>query len=162
MDLNNKRKKCIKIDRETGSDRLFAVLYEVNSDLEDDINNLMNDLDSEFVLKQSLGNVFDSDVEPLNLLVPEGDYHVDKNPTIEKGLGEASSKVQKEEKGKSKEKLKGKENDKGKKIQRVKSGESEFDWGKNMLHMQKNNIVWKLVLSISSQNTTSLLVYFLL
>ena len=87
MDLNNKRKKCVKIDRETGNDRLFAVLYEVNSDLEDDINNLMNDLDSEFVLKQSLQNEFDSDVDPLNLLVPEGDYHVVKNPTIQKKFG---------------------------------------------------------------------------
>ena len=87
MDLNNKRKKCVKLDRETGIDRLFAVLHEVNSDLDDDINNLMNDLDSEFVLKQSLQNEFDSDVDPLNLLVPEGDYHVVKNPTIQKKFG---------------------------------------------------------------------------
>ena len=39
MDMNNKRKKYVKIDRETGSDEIFALLDEVNSDVEDDIDN---------------------------------------------------------------------------------------------------------------------------
>ena len=39
MDLKNKRKKYVKIDRETGSDEIFALFHEVNSDLEDDIDN---------------------------------------------------------------------------------------------------------------------------
>ena len=37
--MNNKRKKYVKIDRETGSDEIFALLDEVNSDVEDDIDN---------------------------------------------------------------------------------------------------------------------------
>ena len=43
MDLNNKGQKYVKIDRETGSDETFALLDEVNSDLEDGIGNLIND-----------------------------------------------------------------------------------------------------------------------
>ena len=82
---------------------------EVNSDLEDDINNLINNSDTEFGLKKSLENQLDSDDEPLNLLVPET-----KNPTIEKTFEEGSSKAEKDVKGKSNEKDKGKEKGKGK------------------------------------------------
>ena len=71
MDLNNKRKKYVKIDKESVSDEVFAFLNEVNIDLEDNIDNLMNNLDTEFVLKESLENELDSDDEPLNLLVLE-------------------------------------------------------------------------------------------
>ena len=79
MDLNNKRKERVKIDRETGSNEIFAWLDEVNSDLEDDIDNLMNDSDTEFVSEESLENELDSDDKPLNLLVPEANYHVVEN-----------------------------------------------------------------------------------
>ena len=44
---------------------------EVNSVLEDDIDNLMNDSSTQFMLEESLENELDSDYEPLNLLVPE-------------------------------------------------------------------------------------------
>ena len=80
---------------------------EVNSDLEDDINNLMNDLDTEY-----LENELVSDDEPLRLLMPEANYHVVENPTIEKSLEEGSSKAEKEVKGKSKERGKGKRKNK--------------------------------------------------
>lgn len=33
MNLNNKRKMYVQIDRETGNDEMFALLDEVNSDL---------------------------------------------------------------------------------------------------------------------------------
>ena len=81
MDLNNKRKKYIKIDRETGSDEIFALLDDVSSELEDDVDNLMNDLYTEFVLEENLENELDSDDEPLNLLVPEANCHAFENPT---------------------------------------------------------------------------------
>ena len=80
------------------------MLDEVNSDLEDDIDNLMNNSDTEFVLEESLENELDSDDEPLNLLVPGDNYHVVENLTIEKNLEEESSKAEKEVKGKNKEK----------------------------------------------------------
>ena len=71
MDFKNKRKNCVKLDRKTGSDEIFVLLDEVNSDLEEDIDKLMNDSETEFVLEESLKNESDSDDEPLNLLVPE-------------------------------------------------------------------------------------------
>ena len=78
MNLNNMRKKIknVKIDRETGSDKFFALLDELNTDLEDYIYSLMDDSRTEFVLEESLGNDLDSDDEPLNLLLPEANYHV--------------------------------------------------------------------------------------
>ena len=60
---------------------------EVNCDLENDIDNLMNNLNTEFVLEESLENELDSADKPLNLIVPEGNYHVVENPTIKKNFG---------------------------------------------------------------------------
>ena len=81
MNLNNMRKKIknVKIDRETGSDKFFALLDELNTDLEDYIYSLMDDSRTEFVLEESLENDLDSDDEPLNLLLPEANYHVLSN-----------------------------------------------------------------------------------
>ena len=42
--------------------------------------------DTEFVSEESLENELDSDDEPLNLLVPEANYHVVENWTIKKLL----------------------------------------------------------------------------
>ena len=106
MDLNNKRKNYVKMDRETRSDKIFTLLNEVNSDLEHNIDNLMNNLDTEFVLEESLENDLDSVDDILNLLVPEANYRVVENPSIEKTLNEGSSKAEKEGKGKEKGKLK--------------------------------------------------------
>ena len=50
----------------------------------DDIENVMNDSDTEFLLEESLKNELDSDDELLILLVPEANYHVLENLTIEK------------------------------------------------------------------------------
>ena len=69
MDLNNTRKKYVRIVRETESHEAFALLDEVNSNLKDDIDNVMNDSFSEFVLEEILENELDSDDEPLKLLV---------------------------------------------------------------------------------------------
>ena len=78
--------------------------------------------------------------------MPEANYHVIENPNIAKVLDEGSSKAEKEEQGKSKEKDKGKGKDKGKskgksKETEIRPGEIEFDWGKNILHRQRNNVV---------------------
>ena len=122
------------------------MLDEVNSDLENDIDNLMNDSDTEIGLEETLENELDSDDEPINLLVPEANYHVVGNPTIEKTLEEGNSKADKEVKRKSKEKGKGKGKDKGKskgksREKEKKPSENKFDLGKNMLYMQRNNLV---------------------
>ena len=98
----------LNIDRGTGSDEIFALLDEVNSDIEDDIDNLMNDSDAECVLEESLEKELNSDDEPLILLVLETNYHVVEDSTIEKTLEEGSSKAEKEVTGKKKEKEKSK------------------------------------------------------
>ena len=51
------------------------------SDLEDDIGKMISD--TEFVWDEILENEFDSDDEPLNLLVPEANYHVVENLSVE-------------------------------------------------------------------------------
>ena len=90
---------------------------EVNSDLEDDIDKLMDDSNTESVLEKSLRNELHSYSEPLYLLAPEAINHVVENPIIDKILEEFSNKPEKEVKGKIKEK-------------EIKSGEIELDWEK--------------------------------
>ena len=51
MDLNNKRKKYVGIDRNTRSEEILGLLDEVNSAQEEDIENLMNDSDTEFIVE---------------------------------------------------------------------------------------------------------------
>ena len=77
----------------------------------------MNDLDTQFVLEESLENELDSDGEILNLHVPDANYHVVENPPIEKALEQSSGKAEKEVKGKKKkikEKKRTKEKTRGK------------------------------------------------
>ena len=74
MNLNNKRKKYARIDRNTRSEEIFALLDEVNSDQEEDIENLMNDSDTEFIVDENLDNDIDSDDEPLSVLIREAKF----------------------------------------------------------------------------------------
>ena len=107
MDLNNKRKKYVRIDRNTRSEENFALLDEVNSDQEKDTENLMNDSDTEFIVDENLDNDIDSDDEPLSALIPEANIHVAKSSTAEANMEE--SNVVWEKKSKQKSKRKGKE-----------------------------------------------------
>ena len=43
MNLNNKRKKYVEIDQNTESEKISALLDGMKSDLEGDIDGLMND-----------------------------------------------------------------------------------------------------------------------
>ena len=52
MDLNNKKKRCVRIDGETESEEIFTLLNKVNRDEEDLIDNLMSNSDIEFVLEK--------------------------------------------------------------------------------------------------------------
>ena len=42
----------MKIDQNTGSEKIFALLNAVEKDLEDDIDELMNNWDTEFVFEK--------------------------------------------------------------------------------------------------------------
>ena len=110
MDLTNTRNKYVKIDKESRCDGTFTLLDEIKSDL-------VIDSDTEFVLEESLDNELDFDDKPLNLLVPEANYHVVET------LKEGSSKAEKKVKGKNKEKGTGKEKGKGKEKDKEKSEE---------------------------------------
>ena len=74
MDLNNKRKKYVRINRNTRSEEIFALLDEVNSDQEEDIEILMNDSVTEFIVDENLDNDIDSDDEPLSVLIREAKF----------------------------------------------------------------------------------------
>ena len=104
MNLNNKRKKYARIDRNTRSEEIFALLDEVNSDQEEDIENLMNDSDTEFIVDENLDNDIDSDDEPLSVLIPEANIHVVKSSTAETNMEESNVVCEKESKQKSKRK----------------------------------------------------------
>ena len=51
MDLKNKKKHHVKIGRTTERDKIYALLDQVEIDEEDDLENLLNNSDNEFVLK---------------------------------------------------------------------------------------------------------------
>ena len=53
MERNN-RKKYIHIDRETGSNEIYAMLDEIESDTESDIENLLEDSDTEYISEKSI------------------------------------------------------------------------------------------------------------
>ena len=121
MDLNNKRKKYVRIDRNTRSEEIFALLDEVNSDQEEDIENLMNNSDTEFIVDENLDNDIDSDDEPLSVLIPEANIHVVKSSTAEANMEESNVVCEKESKQKSKRK--GKE-------KATKKKSVDFNWKK--------------------------------
>ena len=124
MDLNNKRKKYVRIDRNTRSEEIFALLAEVSSDQEDNIDNLMNDSDAEFIVHKNLDNDIDSDDEPLSVLIPEANIHVVKSSTPEANMEESNVVYEKERKQKSKRK--GKE-------KATKKKSVEFNWKKGLI-----------------------------
>ena len=115
MDLNNKRKKYVRIDRNTRSEEIFALLDEVNSDQEEDIDNLMNDSDTEFIVDENLDNDIDSDDEPLSVLIPEANIHVVKSSAAE------ANNVLCEKESKQKSKRKDKE-------EATKKKNVDFNW----------------------------------
>lgn len=119
MDLSNKRKKYVTIDRDTESDQIFAMLDEVNSDEEDDIENLMNDSDTEFVIEETLNDELDSDDEPLSVLIPEANIHVLKDAETGKNVTENQSRVTTTTKAKQVKKI-------------MKQNEISFNWTKKL------------------------------
>ena len=69
------------------------MLDEVNSDLEEDVDNVMNDLDMKFELEEDFENELGFDDVLLNLLLPVANYHIAGKPTIENTLEEGRTKA---------------------------------------------------------------------
>ena len=49
-----KRKRYVGIDRETGSNEIFAIFEEIESEAESDVENLLEDLDTEFTTEEEI------------------------------------------------------------------------------------------------------------
>ena len=86
MDGANKRKAYVKIGAETSSDEIFAILDSIESDNEEDIENLLDDSDTEFVYDESINRPISEDKNmkktesvPMQPLVPEAVIHIE-NP----------------------------------------------------------------------------------
>ena len=67
----------MKIDQNTGSEKIFALLDRVESNLVNEIDELMNDSDTEFIFEKEDFEKDDvSDDQTKNILIPEANIHV--------------------------------------------------------------------------------------
>ena len=73
MERNN-RKKYIHIDRETGSNKISAMLNKIESETESDTENLLEDSDKEYIAE---GPILDNNDENHQPLTPEATVHVE-------------------------------------------------------------------------------------
>ena len=73
MERNN-RKKYIHIDQETGGNEIYAMLDEIESDTESDIENLVEDSDTEYISEEPIP---DNKEESHRVLTPEATVHVE-------------------------------------------------------------------------------------
>ena len=77
--MNNNTKKYVQINNPTSSDQIFALLDNVQSDEEEDIQELINDSDTEFFAKnEDIENVV-PDSENAAILTPEASIHTVKD-----------------------------------------------------------------------------------
>ena len=72
---NNNRKKYFHIDSGTSSDVIFAILDDVMSDEEEDIDNLMNDSDTEFIADENV-DLSTNNCAEVSLLTPTANVHI--------------------------------------------------------------------------------------
>ena len=71
---NGGRKRYFHIDKNTSSEQIYALLHDVHSDDEDDIDNLMNDSDTEFIAEEEVTQA--ARKEDIFLTTPEANLHV--------------------------------------------------------------------------------------
>ena len=64
----NNRKRYVHIDRETGSNEIFALLDKTESETESDIENLLKDSDTEYIAEEL---ILDNKEESHQILTPE-------------------------------------------------------------------------------------------
>ena len=101
MDLKNKRKYYVNVDSDTTSERVLALLDNLESDEEDKIDNLMKDSDTKFIMEKEIGeekNETGSN-DGGDLLVLDTNVHI-----VSAKNGEADTKKAKKRKGKQKRK----------------------------------------------------------
>ena len=77
MESSNK-KKYVQIDRETSSNKIFAMLDEIDSDNQSDIDNLIEDSDAEYAVEEP---VPETKEDGHNILKPEANIHIKGTPS---------------------------------------------------------------------------------
>ena len=79
------QKKYVQINNYTSSDQIFALLDNVQSDEEEDIEELTDDSDTEFFANdEDIENIF-PDSDNADILTPEARIHIVKDNEIEQG-----------------------------------------------------------------------------
>ena len=86
----NKRKKYINISN-SSSEEIYAMLDEVESDLEEDIDQLVNDSDTEFVADKNLPECPPQSSNN-NVLTPEANIHILPEAESKKKLSKKKKK----------------------------------------------------------------------
>ena len=102
------KKALCTIDRDTESNKIHALLDEVESREEDDIDHLLSNLDAEFVLEKDLENDIVLDEQSNNVLVRKANIYLAEDAQSEVNDEENSVQLEQEIIGKDKDKRKGK------------------------------------------------------
>ena len=93
--MENRRKKYIRIEQFAESDEVFAILDSIESDTESDIENMLEDSDTEFVSDEPLPETLS---DHKHIMIPEANVHVagdGQPPRKKKKAGENGIKWQK-------------------------------------------------------------------
>ena len=72
--MTNGRKRYFHIDENASSEQIYALLDYVKSVDEDDIDNLMNDSDTEFIAEEEITQA--ASTQDTSLTTPEANLHV--------------------------------------------------------------------------------------
>ena len=79
LKMNNNRKKYVQVNNHASSDQIFALPDNVQSDEEEDVEELMNDSDTEFFANdEDIENIV-SDSDNADILTPEASIHIVKD-----------------------------------------------------------------------------------
>ena len=73
--MDNPRKEYYKITENTTSNEIYALLDEVDSDLDEDLENEMNDSDTEFFVEEDIDLRLEGATGGSNILIPTANIH---------------------------------------------------------------------------------------
>ena len=68
------RKRYFHIDENSGSEQIYSLLDDVESEDNNDIDNLMNDSDNEFIAEEEIAQA--ASTQDTSLTIPEANLHV--------------------------------------------------------------------------------------
>ena len=145
--MSYRRNYYIRTHRNSKTNKVFVLLDGVKRDEEDDVDNLQNNSDPEFVLQKKLKNEIVTDEQSNYMLIPEANIHLfedgesevnDKDNFIESKilLRKTNKEWERQREGKGKEK-----------------NVMEFKWNKSTVPNYKQPLICKMRLPTLSQNT---------